>query len=160
LSQFPSYATPEAQMEIPDPGSESTFLKSKLNLAERQTHGETYLLHQDLLRLRREDPVIGAQARERLDGAVLSPTALVIRFFGREGDRLLFFNLGADLEYGPSPEPLLALPAGRSWTLTWSSEDPRYGGAGRMHPYQEGRWRLAGGSAILLSVGSAERPNR
>jgi maltooligosyltrehalose trehalohydrolase len=153
LSQFPSYATPEVQKEIPDPGAESTFLRSKLNLAERETHAETYRLYQDLLRLRREDPVIAAQARERLDGAVVGPAAFVIRFFGEEGDRLLLVNLGTDLEYNPSPEPLLALPAGKSWNLIWSSEDPRYGGAGRLHPYQNGKWHLSGGSAVFLSMG-------
>ncbi len=151
LSQFPSYATPEAQKEIPNPCEEAAFLKSKLNFAERKRHGETYRLHQDLLRIRREDRVIGAQAREKLDGAVLSSAAFVVRFFGEEGDRLLLINLGADLEYAPSPEPLLALPAGSAWELAWSSDDPRYGGSGRMHPYQDGKWRLSGGSAILLS---------
>ena len=161
LGQFPSYATPEAQREIPDPGSESTFLRSKLNLSERKSHAEAYRLHQDLLRLRREDRVIAAQAREKVDGAVLGAGAFVLRFFGREGDRLLLVNLGSDLEYAPAPEPLLALERDRSWQLVWSSEDPSYGGTGRLHPYRDGTWKVAGGIALLLSseigVGKAER---
>lgn len=151
LSQFPSYATPEAQRLIPDPAEESTFLRCKLNFAERQAHFETYRLYEDLLRLRREDPVFSGQSRERLDGSVLGQGALVIRFFGGEADRLLIVNLGPDLEYRPSPEPLLALPSEKKWDLVWSSDDPRYGGPGRVHPYHEGGWHLAGGSAVVLS---------
>ena len=47
-------------------------------------------LHQDLLRLRRRDPVIAAQAREAVDGAVLGAAAFALRWFGGAGDdRLL-----------------------------------------------------------------------
>ena len=43
-------------------------------------------------------------------------------------------NLGVELRLSPCPEPLLAAPEGRRWELLWSSEDPRYGGSGTVHP--------------------------
>lgn len=156
LSQFPSYATPEAQREIPDPKAEETFRRSKLDLSERKTHTETYRLHQDLLTLRRQDPVLALQSREEIDGAVLGPQAFVLRFFGPEGDdRLLIINLGPDLDQRPAPEPLLAPVKGRIWRMVWSSDDPRYGGPGAVHPSDSDGWRLPGGSAVFLSAAPA-----
>jgi maltooligosyltrehalose trehalohydrolase len=108
-----------------------TFLASKLDLTERESHSQIYALHRDLLRLRREDPVIGARRRKRLDTAVLSETAFLLRWFDDEqGDRLLLVNLGDTLTLQPAPEPLLAPPRAAQWELSWSSEDAHYGGKG------------------------------
>lgn len=153
LAQFPNDATPEAQREIPDPRAEETFLRSKLHFSEREKHAEICRLHQDLLKLRREDPILSLQSRERIDGAVLGPQAFVLRFFGTEGeDRLLVVNLGPDLDARPAPEPLLAPVKPDGWRLVWSSDDPRYSGPGAVHPYGPDGWRLSGGSAVFLSM--------
>ncbi|MGH7961239.1 MAG: DUF3459 domain-containing protein, partial [Candidatus Binatia bacterium] len=153
LAQFPSYGSPEAQEEIPAPDAASTFERSKLDFSERHSHAEMYCFHQDLLRLRREDPVIARQGRERIEGAVLGPEAFALRFFGTEGDdRLLVVNLGPDLEYTPAPEPLLAPVSDSSWRLVWSSDDPRYEGPGIINPCGEEGWRVPGASATLFSV--------
>lgn len=156
LAQFPSYATPAAQREIPDPNVEETFLRTKLDFSEREKHAEIYRLHEDLLKLRREDPILSLQLREEIDGAVLGPQAFVLRFFGsEEEDRLLIINLGPDLDLRPAPEPLLAPVKPGGWRLVWSSDDPRYGGPGAVHPCGPDGWRLPGGSAVFLSVVSA-----
>ncbi|MGE5444214.1 MAG: malto-oligosyltrehalose trehalohydrolase [Ignavibacteriales bacterium] len=152
LVQFPSYGSPEAQERVPDPCALSTFERSKLDFSERESHAGIYLFHQDLLRLRREDSVIAAQANEHIDGAVLSPGALILRFFGEDrDDRLLVVNLGPDIEYNPAPEPLLAPISGGSWRLIWSSDDPRYGGPGIINPCGKRGWRLPGESAVFFS---------
>jgi maltooligosyltrehalose trehalohydrolase len=157
LAQFPSYGSPEAQEQVPDPCEVSTFERSKLDLSERESHAEIYLFHQDLLRLRREDPVISSQARERIDGAALGSGALAIRFFGEDGDaRLLVVNLGPNFQYNPAPEPLLAPVSGGSWHLVWSSDDPRYGGPGIINPCGEEGWMLPGESAAFFSSVSDE----
>jgi maltooligosyltrehalose trehalohydrolase len=153
LAQFPSHATPEAQEVIPDPGAGETFERSRVDQSEREAHAEIRALHQDLLRLRREDPVVSRQSRAAIDGAVLGPTAIVLRYFGDEaGDRLLLVNLGTELEYDPAPEPLLA-PVGREgWQLVWSSDDPRYGGPGAVHPCaDDAGWRVPAQSAMFLA---------
>jgi maltooligosyltrehalose trehalohydrolase len=153
LSQFTTYATPSAQEKVPDPAAESTFLAAKLDLAEREDHASVYALHKDLLRVRREDPVIAAQAREMIDGAVLSAHAFVLRWFGGEqGDRLLLVNLGEELELHPAPEPLLAPPLDGEWQMIWSSDEPRYDGPGALHPSTEQGWLLPGESAVLLGA--------
>jgi maltooligosyltrehalose trehalohydrolase len=151
LRQFPALAAPEMQAELPDPADFATFEKSKLDLSERARNAEMYTLHKDLLTIRREDPVFAAQRPGGLDGAVLALEAFVIRFFGGEhGDRLLLLNLGRELSSDPSPEPLIAPPAGARWTVQWSSEDPRYGGFGTPPVEGEAGWHLPGESAIVM----------
>ena len=158
LSQFPSLALPETQAGVADPESPETFQRCKLDLSERERHAACYALHRDLLRLRRENPVLGAQGKGGLDGAVLGPEAFVIRFFGENaGDLLLLVNLGTDLELEPIPEPLLAPLTGFLWEMLWSSEDPRYGGTGAPPPEdEEGCWRLPGQAAVVMRLIAGE----
>jgi maltooligosyltrehalose trehalohydrolase len=152
LSQFRSLALPEVRERLPLPHDPDTFARSKLDLSERVAHAEVYRLHKDLLRLRREDPVISTQAQGGMEGAVLGAHAFCLRFFGQKGDdRLLLVNLGTDLDLVPAPEPLLAPPVGRCWGIRWSSEDPDYGGMGTPAPESEQGWRLLGRSALLFA---------
>ena len=154
LAQFPSLTAPEVRKGIPDPADRQTFERCKLDFSERESHAEWYALHQDLLRLRREDPVFRTQGENGFDGAVLGPQAFVLRFFAPdedEGDRLLMINLGHDLRLEPAPEPLLAPPEDRRWEVVWHSEDPRYGGSGAPPPEDaEGGWRIPGHAAVVL----------
>ena len=61
------------------------------------------LLHKDLIKLRREDPVFRQQRRDAIDGAVLSSGAFLLRYFGGDnGDRLLLINLDRDLHCDPA----------------------------------------------------------
>jgi maltooligosyltrehalose trehalohydrolase len=151
LSEFASYGSAGAQDQIADPNDPATFERSKLDLSERRTHCAWYALHEDLLRLRRDDAVFAAQAREALDGAVIGLQAFVIRFFGSEDDdRLLVINLGPDHLYRPAPEPLLAPIPGGSWQLRWSSDDPRYGGPGLINPLSDDGWQIPGTSATVF----------
>jgi maltooligosyltrehalose trehalohydrolase len=166
LAQFPSLADPAVQAAIPDPGSPATFELCKLDPGERRRpdHAAALALHRDLLRLRRQDPVFRLQAAAGIDGAVLGPAALVLRWFAASGgalpsgDRLLIVNLGPDLDLTPAPEPLLAPPAGARWQVLWSSEDPRYGGAGAPPPEDAGGggWRLPGQAAMALAPAPRE----
>lgn len=151
LAQFPSMATPEIQQRLVLPHLREMFHRCKLDFSEREKHAEAYALHQDLLRLRREDPVLSALKPGTVDGAVLSNDAFVLRFFGEAGnDRLLLVNFGVDLPLCPAPEPLLAPPANRCWRLRWSSEDPRYGGHGISVLSDDAPWRLPGSAAVFL----------
>jgi maltooligosyltrehalose trehalohydrolase len=150
LTQFSGIATPEVQRRLADPAARETFAACVLDHGERDSHAEAYALHADLLRLRRDDPVFGAQGAHGVDGAVLGPDAFVLRFFGADGDdRLVLVNLGDELVLEPAPEPLLAPPAGRRWRIIWSSEHPRYGGSGWTPLDDEERWRLAAHAACV-----------
>ena len=154
LEQFLSIGSPGAGVELPRPHDRETFERCRLDPDERhrEDNKRIWRMHCDLLRLRREDSELRPSDRRQIDGAVLGPDALLLRWFGEAGDdRLFVFNIGRDIKLEPAPEPLLAPPAGRSWTLAWSSEDPRYGGAGVVPPETpDGRWRLGGRSAALL----------
>jgi maltooligosyltrehalose trehalohydrolase len=153
LAQFPSLAGPEAQTALPDPAHRLTFERSKLDLTERERHGAAYALHVDLLRLRKEDPVFREQGAGGVDGAVLGPEALVLRFFGvgvDPEDRLLCLNLGRDLDLAAAAEPLLAPPAGARWSLLWSSEALRYDGSGTPDLDPREGWRLPGHTALVF----------
>jgi maltooligosyltrehalose trehalohydrolase len=65
-------------------------------------------------------------------------------------------NLGADLELPSVAEPLVAPPPGATWTVAWSSEDPRYGGGGTPDLDEARGFRLPGQSALLLAPAGAD----
>ncbi|MDQ4080476.1 MAG: malto-oligosyltrehalose trehalohydrolase [Gemmatimonadota bacterium] len=158
LLQFPSIAQSEVRNRLADPSDPDTFERSKLDHEERERRLEMLALHRDLLRLRRDDPVLAAQATQGVDGAVLSTSAFALRFFAEsDQDRLLLVNVGAALDFDPAPEPLLAPPVAMRWELRWSSEDPRYGGEGMPPIEDENNWHLPGESAVLLIAARASR---
>ncbi|HET7372971.1 MAG TPA: DUF3459 domain-containing protein, partial [Gemmatimonadaceae bacterium] len=133
LAQFDSVGSAEGTDRLPDPGAESTFLRSKLDWSDRDRNGHVVALHRDLLRLRREDRVLRAQTRRGVDGAVLNESAFVVRYFGQTSadDRLLLVNLGPRAHLDPMAEPLLAPHCrGRHWAVAFSTESPAYAGWG------------------------------
>jgi maltooligosyltrehalose trehalohydrolase len=156
LRQFASLAASDLERHVADPSDADTFERCKLDWSEARSHEDIVALHRDLLRLRREDPVFRAPRPHGVDGAVLSPAAFVLRFFAADGaDRLLIVNLGRDLKLREAPEPLLAAPADREWSVLWSSESWEYGGSGHA-PLEndEDNWRLPGQTAVVLGASS------
>ncbi|WP_245593414.1 malto-oligosyltrehalose trehalohydrolase [Azospirillum halopraeferens] len=154
LRQFPSLNTPAMQRHLAPPHEEETFTRCKLDHGERERNRPVWEMHRELLRLRREDPVLRNPRAGGLDGAVLGDEAFVLRWFGGDGDdRLLLVNMGHDLPLVPMPEPLLAPPAGHRWADLWTSEDVAYGGDG-IPPVAEGAgsWTLPGHAAVLLAA--------
>lgn len=153
LSQFPGAASADGVAALPDPAAESTFLRSRIDWRECREDSPALRLHRDLLALRRDDPVISAQGRHGLDGAVLGDDAFVLRWFhGSRADRLLVVNMGLDLRDRAMPEPLLAPPAQRRWEMIWSSESVCYGGSGATDPHPAQGWMLPGHCAMLLAA--------
>lgn len=152
LGQWRSLVLPEMKKCFDDPASSATFERSKLDHSEVEKHGEIYKLHRDLLRLRREDPVLAQGGEGGIDGAVLNPQCFVLRYFSEDfwNDRLIIVNLGTDLELNPAPEPLLAPPASRQWTKLWSSDEPQYGGCGTAVLDSEKNWLIPGLAAVVL----------
>jgi len=157
MSQFRSI-TGIMKMLISDPADPDTFRKSKLDFSERESHRPVYEMHRDLLRIRAEDPAFRDLRQEAIQGAVLGPDAFVIRYFvGGIRDRILVVNMGKDLDLDPAPEPLLAPPAGCSWRLMWSSENPRYGGAGIADLDTGLDWKIPGRSATFLCAEACQK---
>lgn len=159
LAQFPSIATPSIGALLPDPADRTTFERCKLDLSERCAHGPIYMLHRDLLRLRKTDPIFGRARTRPIDGCVLSPHAFALRYaLGEERDRLLLVNLGRDLTLAFAPDPVLAPPDSRGWRLLWSSEDPRYGGEGTADIERPDRFFIPGEAAVVLAEASPIEP--
>ena len=151
LRQWRGLALPEMEPCFAPPQDASTFERSKLDWSESERNRGTWELYRELLRIRRENPVLSRQAAGGLDGAVLSPHAFVLRFFGgSDGDRLLIVNLGRDLRLDPAPEPLLAPPPDMEWAKLFSTEDPRFGGRGTPALETEENWRIPGEAAVLM----------
>ncbi len=153
LQQFRSLAMPEMQRRLPNPADPEIFQQCKLKLEERETHRHVYALHKDLLRLRRNEPLLAAQRRDRLDAGAVSRDAFVVRYFDdQDEDRLLVVNFGVDLHLNPAPQPLLAPPLDRQWNILWSSEDPRYGGSDTPPLDTDDNWRIPGEATVLLEA--------
>ena len=152
LAQWRTLRSPEMQRVFADPGSPATFERSRLDHSEVKPHSEIYRLHCDLLRLRKDDPVISRQGQDGIDGAVLSQHCFIVRFFTQPigSDRVLVVNLGTELEFSPAPEPLLGPPEGMAWETLWSSENAEYGGNGTAALDSEENWRIPGCAAVLL----------
>lgn len=153
LDQFRSIALDESRRVLTEPHDPATFQRCKLDFTERTTHAAIYQMHADLLALRRDDETI--LHTDRFDGAVLGDQAFALRYFSETGgDRLLLVNLGADLFLSSSPEPLLAPAEGGGWSISWSSEAPKYGGSGTPPVETTAGWMVPGHAAILLRTGA------
>ncbi len=151
LSQFPSLALPEMRAQVPDPAAPETFESARLDFSERAAHPAAVALHRDLIALRRSDAAFHSQRPRAVDGAVLGKNAFALRFFASDaGDRLVLVNLGHTLHLEPTPEPLLAAPTRAGWRIRWSSEDPRYGGAGTPDVLTDEGWRVPAEAAVVL----------
>ncbi|HEX9109707.1 MAG TPA: malto-oligosyltrehalose trehalohydrolase, partial [Longimicrobiales bacterium] len=140
--------------EPTDPQAESTFEASRLNPALRlePRHGTLHAFHRELLRLRREHPVLAHLSREDLEAIPFeeSGTLLVRRWCnGSDVALLLHFGVDADLT--------LPLPPG-DWTTRLDSASAEWGGPGSSVPgviHSDGTVALRPGarSAVLLERG-------
>jgi len=148
LSQFETVSDPEVADALPSPVEEATFQRCKLDWNERRTHTSAYALHRDLLSVRSTHRAI--TDHWRVDGAVLTPSAMVLRYFGRGEHLLLLLNLGPSIEFTPAPEPLLAPPGADGWSMVWSSESVAYGGSGTPPLRNDSEWRIPGEAVVLL----------
>jgi maltooligosyltrehalose trehalohydrolase len=139
---------------IPDPQQASTFFDSKLNLDERDLHAPTYNWYRDLLTLRRNDPVLHVQDRQRTSADALSFSAVAVRRWTEAGTRLLIANFGSKLtvllasfvgqDAGISSPPRILL----------DSNDTSYGGTGQLATLFGERIDVPARSAAILSFDS------
>src|SRR5437870_5838826 len=151
VAPFLSLANDEAWTSLPAPDDPQVFARCKLNFSEREKNRAIYDLHVDLLKLRREDSRFRQQISGGVDGALLGPASFVLRYIAEENDdRLLMVNFGKNQVLKPAPEPLLAPPLGGRWETLWTSESPRYGGAGSSPVATQEQWVVPAESAVVL----------
>lgn len=117
--------------EIPDPQDPATFDRSRLDWGaiEREPHGQLWAFYRELLRLRREHPLLGVGGKSRLRAQVVEAHALALTRRDAEGALALVL-----LGFAPEPRPVrLRLPAG-SWRRLLDSREARFGGPGAESP--------------------------
>jgi maltooligosyltrehalose trehalohydrolase len=153
LAPFLSLTEEETWKILPAPDDPDVFARCKLDFSEREKNRELYDLHIDLLKLRREDSRFRQQSSGGIDGAVLGRLSFVLRHFSEANDdRLLLVNFGESQVLHPVSEPLLAPPAGHKWETLWTSDSPRYGGAGSIALATQEQWILPAESAVALRL--------
>jgi maltooligosyltrehalose trehalohydrolase len=161
LAPFLSLSEEQTLARLPAPDDREVFSRCKLNFSEREKNRELYDLHIDLLKLRREDSRFRLPSSGEIDGAVLGPASFVLRYFsGDNDDRLLLVNFGEREVLHPASEPLLAPPLDCRWKMLWSSDSPRYGGAGGAATVAPSQCILPAESAVAVrpvSVHSKQR---
>jgi maltooligosyltrehalose trehalohydrolase len=151
LAPFLSLTEDEALRSLPAPDDSQVFASCKLDLSEREKNRATYDLHIDVLKLRRGDSRFRQQISGGVDGAILGPASFVLRYFADENDdRLLMVNFGKSQVLEPAPEPLLAPPLGYGWEMLWTSDSPRYGGAGSAPVATQEQWVLPAESTVAF----------
>jgi maltooligosyltrehalose trehalohydrolase len=151
LSQFEAMVQFRLLDDVAVPNDLETFTRCKLSSQQREACPELVALHRDLIAMRRRTPAFSQHCRD-VDGAILGSDAFVLRFFADGADdRLLIVNFGRELRLTVAPEPLLAPTEDAQWTMAWSSEDNRYGGAGHGPLESEDGWHFPGETAIVLA---------
>jgi maltooligosyltrehalose trehalohydrolase len=117
FSGFRVFQRDDLRSLIPDPQDAASFQACVLDLSERERHGGVYRWYQDLLRLRREDPVLRVQDRSRIEVTPLAFSAIAVHRWTDAGNRLLIANFGPKLDVSVAQLP----GAERHWNVTdWS----------------------------------------
>lgn len=121
--------------DIPDPQELMTFVRSKLDWTELQAapHRQVFALYRECLRARKEWIKPFATQREGWSVSVAGP-AVVLRF-EHEEDRpalLLVVSLQPGTVDTTNDDPLLVPRDGYRWRPEVHTEDPHFGGSGRI----------------------------
>jgi maltooligosyltrehalose trehalohydrolase len=130
FSGFRAFADEDMRASIPDPQAESTFLSSKLKRGERRTNAGISALYRELLRLRREDPVLSAADRTRVRSAALGAQALAVHLWQGDEHRVLIANFGAATSLSVEATPILRDLGDRRLRLVLSTANRRFAGSG------------------------------
>jgi maltooligosyltrehalose trehalohydrolase len=138
--------------EVSDPQAEETYLRSRVDLGERNRppHDGVYRLFQELLRLRRDDPVLRLQQRWNLVAEGLGVAMIAVERWDDDGRRrLLLANLGEESYFAMGDQEWLGEAVALTWQPMLSTAEERFAGPGvTLEP-------LAPGSNIVLPAGSA-----
>lgn len=119
FSGFPAFQDEQLRDTIPDPQAESTFLRSRLQLGERETHAGVYALYRDLLKLRREHAALQSVDRRDCEATALSTELLRVHRRANDQEILLLANFG----------PEISIPLEGDWAVLLSTDDAQYGGS-------------------------------
>ncbi len=126
---FAAFGDEASIKRIPDPQAESTFNASKLDWkeADEGMHAQTRALYKEALRLRREDAAL-RQRRDRANWQAVDlggeAVSLVYTDPGSGEMCMVVFNLTG------GATGVMGIDQGPSFSLIFSSNEPRFGGSG------------------------------
>jgi maltooligosyltrehalose trehalohydrolase len=147
---FQAFTDPAVRERIPDPQAEDTFLRSKLDWAERESHADVLSLYTDLLTLRRDDPVLRVQDRDRLRASAPAERVVALHRWAESGHRLALVNFGDSVDVTLTEVLDPSAPPGE-WRVRWHSNAKRYGGDGALPAVSGGSVHLPPWTAVLLA---------
>lgn len=127
FARFSAFDDPRRRDQIPDPQAEETFRRSKLDLSERQRHPGVYALYQELLTLRRGDPVLCQPDRRRTRAVAIGERAVAIYRWNECGERLILANFGPPIKKQAVRAALPPEWLDRPWSVALSTREPRFG---------------------------------
>jgi maltooligosyltrehalose trehalohydrolase len=117
--------------EPPDPQSEETFKRSRLNhhLKKEPSHRTLLEYHKELIRLRKTLPALRSLSKEKMDVAGFKDErVLAVRRWNGHNEILAFFNFNDE-----EVSLIQSMPTGR-WRKVLDSSDRRWMGAGTKVP--------------------------
>jgi maltooligosyltrehalose trehalohydrolase len=119
---FPEFAAPEAARRIPDPQSDATFARSRLDWSERETgsHATVLALHRSLLTLRAENPELHSSDACTCEARALNDDAVMVV---RDGPGRSFLVVARLRGGGPVQVPELSIG---DWQQALHTEEPRF----------------------------------
>ncbi len=128
FSGFRAFAHEEAKRALPDPQDEATFHASKLRLAERTWHKDTYHLYQRLFAMRHSDPVFQVQDRSLSRAMPIDALVLGLHRQRENQHRLLIANFGHEIKVPLSRFQLGFDTAPEDWRLMLATSAAEFGG--------------------------------
>lgn len=146
FAMFPEFSDATARTNIPDPQSEETFLRSKLQWEERAKveHAGMLALYAECLCMRRTIPAFRPAGRQGWCADVLPWGVGVIRY---EGEHALY-----QVIFDPSGGHSGPIKPASGWKVVFSSDDPGFGGnGGARYDSQSGILTFSDKALVVLS---------
>jgi maltooligosyltrehalose trehalohydrolase len=153
---FAAFSDPGTRDQIPDPQAEQTFVRSRLPLAEaREGPGaQVHRLYEEVLRLRREDPVLRRQNRHALRARAVTKDLLAVRSWDGSAQRLLLANFGPSVAVSMAQE---SGGGGGRWRVILDTGEQRFGGPGIPARFAGDRLVVPERTAVVLAAESVEQ---
>lgn len=155
FAAFREFTDPAKREKIPDPQSEQTFLRSKLDWseAEKSPGKEAVALHRALLSLRRKEPAMKNWRRGEMDVVQADDAVITVRRRAPrpEDPPLLYvvsFGGGGEVRFDESDAT--SSRSGHAWKMVLDTEERRFGGDGNNATLEPRRLVLRGAGAVVL----------
>jgi maltooligosyltrehalose trehalohydrolase len=155
FAAFRAFADPSARSRIPDPQAVETFLRSRLNLAERDQHAGLLRLYRILLQLRTRDKVF-SRSTAGLAAVALDDHCILIRRWVEGDERIILANFGAERQVRLRTR--LARPwKTLGWTILLATDESRFRLPHRGSSEETVQWSADDDQSAAVPIGTGAR---